>query len=379
MSKGQRLKIGEGKISGYLSIFLAILCFGAVVCAFIPEYLTTADFRAAYNPLYVKWGVLGVALLSLLFALTSFMLSKRTRWGFMGIMILVATIITGSFLPEADGIESKAFSLGLDWLLIDIFLSAVIFIPIELFLPKRLNQSKFHAEWRTDLFYFVIGHLLIQVTGVLVQWPSVAFFGELGLDGLQAWVKEIPFVPQLLLAMFTADLLQWTGHMLFHKIPFLWRFHAVHHSTKNIDWLAGSRTHFVDLIIVRAMTFMPIYILGLDMNVFTAYLVIAGIQAVLAHSNTRINFGFLRYIIVTPQYHHWHHSAEEKAYDKNFAIHFPIIDMMFGTYYKSGKDWPQETGLGEVRFPKGFVKQFIYPFANDPMKEQKELEDPSER
>jgi lathosterol oxidase len=380
MTQNQRIQIGEGRISGYLSIFLALICFFGIVCAFYPEYLTTADFREAYNPLFIKWSLLGVALLSLGFAITSFILSRRTTWGFIGIVILITSIILGSFLPESDGIESKAYTLGLDWLVIDIFISALIFIPIELFLPKRLNQSKFHSEWRTDLVYFIIGHLLIQVTGVVVQLPSVKLFGGLGLDGLQTWVKSIHFVPQLLLAMFAADLFQSTAHLLFHKIPFLWRFHSVHHSTKNIDWLAGSRTHFVDLIVVRALTFMPIYLLGLDTSVFTTYLVIAAMQAVLAHANTRINFGFLRYVFVTPQYHHWHHSAEEKAYDKNYAIHFPLIDMLFGTYFKSGKnEWPKETGLGEVQFPKGFIRQFIYPFANDPMKQQKEIENPSER
>ena len=377
MEHNPRLKIGEGKISGYLSIFLAIIVFTAVICAYFPEYLTTADFRATYDYQLVRWSLLGVSVLAFAFALTSFLLSKKTGLGLLAILILAGAVLLGTNLPQADAIESKAFTIGVDWLLIDILISAVIFIPIELFLPKRENQTKFHPEWRTDLVYFLVSHLLIQLISVLVQLPSVLIFKHIGLEGFQQWVTSVPYVPQLFMALLVADLFQYTGHFLFHKIPFLWRFHAVHHSTKNIDWLAGSRTHFVDLIAVRALSFIPIYACGFSTSVFATYVVIVSIQAVLAHANTRINFGFLKYVFVTPQYHHWHHSAQVEAYDKNFAIHFPFIDMIFGTYYPMGDRWPEETGLGDVQFPKGFAKQFIYPFTNDPSKT--EVEDPSER
>ena len=374
----KRLVIGEGKISGYLSIFLAIVCFGVTICAYFPEYLTTADFRELYKPKFIKWVVLGVLGLSFAFALTSFILSKKTKWGFIGVLFIGLTIFFATRLPEFTEIESKSFTIGLDWLLLDILISAFIFIPIELFLPKRLNQTKFHEEWRTDLVYFIVGHLLIQVTGIIVQVPAELAFGNIGLSGFQEWVKGIWFVPQLFLALFVSDLLQWTGHYFFHKVPFLWRFHAVHHSTKDIDWLAGSRTHFVDLIVVRSIAFIPIYIFGFSQDVFTTYIVIVSLQAVLAHANTRINFGFLKYVLVTPQYHHWHHSDDPKAYDKNFAIHFPFIDMIFGTYYPMGKEWPEGTGLGEAKFPKGFIRQFAFPFTNNPS-EENNIEDPSER
>ncbi|WP_108869058.1 sterol desaturase family protein [Aquimarina aquimarini] len=378
MNQNKRLKIGEGKISGYISIFLAIICFGSVICAYFPEYLTTADFRKLYTPKYIKWVLLGLLVLSFGFALTSFILSKKTKLGFMAILIIGGTILIGNGLPEHQDLDYKSFTIGLDWLLLDILISAFIFIPIELFLPKRTDQTKFHPEWRTDLVYFIIGHLLIQVTGVLVQLPAVIAFSGIGLEGFHSWVQSIWFIPQLFLALFVSDLFQWTGHYFFHKLPFLWRFHAVHHSTKDIDWLAGSRTHFLDLIVVRAVSFLPIYVFGFSTSVFTVYIVIVSIQAVLAHSNTRINFGFFKYIFVTPQYHHWHHSADPKAYDKNFAIHFPFIDMLFGTYYPMGNTWPESTGLGEAKFPKGFIRQFIFPFTKNPLQEN-EIEDPSER
>ncbi len=378
MTGTKRLRIGDGTISGYLSIFLAIICLGATVCAYFPEYLITSDFRELYKPNYIKWIFLVVLVSSFGFALSSFILSKKTKLGFLGVLIIACSIFLASGLPEYEEIESKSFTIGMDWLLIDILISVIIFIPIELFIPKRPDQTKFHEEWRTDLIYFVISHLFIQVFGVLIKLPAEVVFSKVGLTSLQLWIQSIWFVPQLFIALVISDLFQWTAHYIFHKIPFLWRFHSVHHSIKEIDWLAGSRIHFVDLIGVRAFSFLPLYVLGFSPSVFTTYIIIVSFQAVLAHSNTRINFGIFRYLIVTPQYHHWHHADDPKAYNKNFAIHFPFIDMIFGTYFPIGESWPEKTGLGKVKFPKGFIRQFIFPFFKNPASDNA-LKSPSER
>ncbi|WP_298759170.1 hypothetical protein [uncultured Psychroserpens sp.] len=133
MSETKRLKIGEGKISGYLSIFLAIVSLGFVICAYFPDVFTTKDFRDIYNPQIVKWSILAVLILSFIFAFTSLILSKKKRYGFISTIIIAATILLGSALPEGTGIQDKAFTIGLDWLLIDVLVSAIVFIPIELF------------------------------------------------------------------------------------------------------------------------------------------------------------------------------------------------------------------------------------------------------
>ena len=217
MYQNKRLVIGEGAISGYLSIFLAIVCLGTTICAYFPEYLTTADFRQLYKGSYIKWGFSSVLKRSLGFALTSFILSKRTKLGFVGILIIAASIFLATGLPEYQNIDSKLFTIGMDWLLLDILISAVIFIPIELFLPKRPEQTKFHNEWRTDLVYFIISHLFIQVSSVLIKLPAEMAFSTIGLTTLQVWIQSIWFVPQLFLALLISDLFQHTAHYFFHK------------------------------------------------------------------------------------------------------------------------------------------------------------------
>jgi len=186
-------------------------------------------------------------------------------------------------------------------------------------------------------------------------------------------------VIELLFAFVVTDLFQYWAHRFFHSHHYLWRFHSVHHSTKNMDWLAGSRTHFVDIFVTRSMAFIPLYVFGFSEITFNTYIVFMAIHAVLIHANTRINFGFLKYIIATPQYHHWHHCEDPEHYGKNFATIFPFLDKIFGTYYLPGKEWPAGTGLHEAHYPKGYLKQMVYPFTKSPFDSDLNMEETTKR
>lgn len=373
----ERLKVGEGKISGYASIFLAILSLLAILCFKFPEWLTTPDFREVYSAEFVEKLLMFAILASFVFALISFLLSNSKKNPAIALTLCTLAIVLGGFDVEGRSVDKVNWSIGLDWLILDLFLMAIIFIPIELAFPKNTKQSKFHPEWRTDLIYFAVSHLFIQIFGVLTKRPAEAFFGWMNLDNLNAWVQGLPFVLELFLALLLTDVFQYWAHRIFHSHNYLWRFHAVHHSTQNMDWLAGSRTHFIDIFFTRSMSFIPLYVMGFSTLTFNVYVVFIAIHAVLIHANTRINFGFLKYIITTPQYHHWHHCEDPKYYGKNFAVVFPFIDKIFGTYYLPGDIWPEGTGLHETAFPKGFLKQLFYPFRSSPF--ENKIEDKSER
>lgn len=378
-SKEPTFAFGEGKISGYSSIFLAILSFLAVFCFKFPELLTSPEFREIYTGESMKYLLAACIIASFFFAVLSFLLSKRKRWALIGILISVGTILMGGFSVEARSVGSTQWHLGLDWLLLDLLLMSLIFIPIEMVWPKNKEQSKFHPEWRTDLVYFVVSHLFIQFFGVIAQAPASLFFGWMGLSGLHSFIQSLPFALELFLAFFLTDFCQYWAHRFFHSHAYLWRFHSVHHSTQHMDWLAGSRTHFVDIFVTRAAAFIPLYVFGFSSLVFNIYIVFMAIHAVLIHANTRINFGFLKYIFATPQYHHWHHCEDPKYYGKNFATIFPFIDKLFGTYYLPGNTWPEGTGLHEANYPKGYVKQLIYPFTKNPFDSDLNMEDRAKR
>jgi sterol desaturase/sphingolipid hydroxylase (fatty acid hydroxylase superfamily) len=379
MTSRQRLKIGEGQISGYISTFLATSVLLGIFCFWYPERLTTPEFREIYTRESMQ-ALMAIGIIAaFFFALLSIILSKKIKWAITGVLIAGIAILLGAFSVQGRSVEKTNWHFGLDWMLLDLLLMTIIFIPLELFFPKNTSQTKFHEEWRTDLIYFIISHLFIQFFGIITQKPAVIFFGWIGLDKVHAWVQGLPFVAALFLAFFSTDLFQYWAHRLFHTRVYLWRFHSIHHSTQNMDWLAGSRTHFMDIFFTRAMTFIPLYVLGFSTTVFNIYIIFIAIHAVLIHANTRVNFGFIKYIFTTPQYHHWHHCEDPKYYGHNFASIFPFIDMIFGTYYLPGKEWPEGTGVHEAQYPKGFLKQSVYPFTKSPFDTDLNMEERSER
>lgn len=371
----ENVKVGEGIISGYTSIFLGILSFLGVLCFKYPEWLTTPEFRNVYTGEFMKMLLTAVIIASLFFAVWSFFRSHQKKWALYGITFCVLAIVLGGFDVAPRAVNEVPLHLGLDWLLLDLFLMAILFVPIEIVFPKRKGQSTFHEEWRTDLIYFIVSHLLVQFFGVITQQPAKLFFGWMGLDDIQYFVQSLPTLIQLFFAFFIADLFQYWTHRFFHTHTFLWRFHSIHHSTENMDWLAGSRTHFIDIFVTRSMAFIPLYVLGFSTLTFNIYVIFMAIHAVLIHANTRINFGFLKYIFATPQYHHWHHCKDSEHYGKNFATIFPFIDKAFGTYYLPGDVWPEDTGLLETNFPKGYIKQAVYPFTKSPFDKDLNMEE----
>jgi lathosterol oxidase len=189
---------------------------------------------------------------------------------------------------------------------------------------------------------------------VLFDWAIVS--------GVHQTVRGLPGIVQFGLILIVADLTQYWVHRAFHAVPVLWRFHAVHHSAEQMDWLAGSRLHLVDVAVTRGLTYAPIYVLGFGDGPLFAYLVVVSAQATFIHANVWWTFGPLRYLVATPQFHHWHHAAEREAVDKNFAVHLPVIDVLFNTSYMPNR-WPSAYGIaGGQRPPAGYWRQLVWPF-----------------
>lgn len=159
---------------------------------------------------------------------------------------------------------------------------------------------------------------------------------------LQQFIASIYFIPQVILCILVADLMQYWTHRAYHEIPFLWKFHAIHHSTKTMDWLAGSRMHVLELIVTRICVLGPLYVLGFEKSVMDAYIIIVGFQAVFNHANVHIPWGPLKYIIVTPDFHHWHHSSDQAALDRNYAAHFSFLDYIFRTVVVTKEKFPEK-------------------------------------
>jgi lathosterol oxidase len=284
-------------------------------------------------------------------------------------LTLLAALLGGSHVP-IEGEIAEGPVLGLDWFLLRLVLFSILFIPIERVFPLVPEQSIFRWGWRTDLVYFFVGAPLVQVTTLLTVRPAMVFFSWAVHPAVQNWVRSQPFVLQFVEILVLTDLMQYWVHRLFHTIPALWRIHAIHHAAESMDWLAGSRLHFVDLAVTRALTYVPIYILGFDETPLYAYVAVVSIWATFIHANVRLDLGPLDCLLAAPRFHHWHHGAQREAIDKNFAVHLPVLDWLFGTYYMPRGRWPASYGLvGGAPIPDGFLKQFVHPFRREKPRE----------
>jgi lathosterol oxidase len=252
-------------------------------------------------------------------------------------------------------------ALGVDWFVLAFLASMLIFIPLEkAFAQKPLAVLR--PEWRTDLAYFFVGHLLIQFYLLFTNTVSDSLFGWAHVEWLQGSVRALPVWLQFVAAVALADACQVLTHRAYHRVPWLWRFHAVHHSAPHLDWLAGSRMHVIEVLITRTAVVVPLYLVGFSEPALNGYVLLVGVQAVLAHANLNWRFGPLRYLLVTPQYHHWHHARHPDYVDANYAVHLPLIDMLFGTFRLPGEDWPDRYGVLEPEVPNGFFRQMVFPF-----------------
>ncbi|TQV87044.1 sterol desaturase family protein [Aliikangiella coralliicola] len=354
-------RLGEGKISGYLSCSLGILSFLAVLCYQFPAYLTTADLRAVYDAKILQVALMITLWSSLGFALLTFILSKHRRLGAIGVVFSLLAFSLGGYTIPVRGVESNTLSLGLDWLILTLIASVMIFTFLEKIIPKYREQAILRPEWQLDLFYFCFNHLLIAVLLLISNYFVVTVFGWAASSQLQAWVQSLPVVVQVVILIVCADFVLYWSHRFFHENPGLWKIHAVHHSVEHMDWLAGSRNHIVQTIVDRSIAMLPLYLLGADKAALDIYVTFAAFQAVLVHANIGIPFGPLKYLVVTPLYHHWHHSSDKPAIDSNYAVHLPLFDRLFGTYHMPSQHWPQEYGTTK-RLPRTFLGQLFYPF-----------------
>ena len=356
------LRPGTGMVSGVIALMLAVLCFLGVLAFHFPEYLTTPQLRKSYSVDVMRqllfWSLVlsgGLALFNIV--------RGRSRWLAFGAFVLIGLSLAlgGHKVPVNDFADNTPY-IGLDWFILDLLGSALIFVFIEKLFALRRDQPVFRAEWQVDMQHFIVNHMIVGFILLATNLLVHKLFGWAAKDGIQAWVRDLPYPVALFLIILVADLVQYATHRAYHEVPALWRLHAVHHSVKSMDWLAGSRQHVVELLITRTLVLAPIFVLGFDKGVIDTYIVIVGFQAVFNHANVSVRLGPLRYLIVTPNFHHWHHSQDDEAIDKNYAAHFAFLDYLFGTAVKSDRKWPDQYGVVGDYVPDGFWKQVKFPF-----------------
>jgi sterol desaturase/sphingolipid hydroxylase (fatty acid hydroxylase superfamily) len=355
-------RFGSGWFSGFFALLFAIAGLGLVVALRWPAWFAMPELDVVKDAPWFRGLVHAVLLTSYALALLSLLLRPRKVLGATALLIGIGAALVGGAQVDASDTRGLGIFFGLDFFIVNLIVTGFMFAPIERFFPHRREQRLFRVEWREDLFYYLVSTMFVQIFSFLALAPqAIVNANTSGWEGFRAGVASLPWVVQFVLVVFLSDFAQYWYHRLFHRIPFLWGFHAVHHSAKSMDWLAGSRMHFVEIILLRAITSLPLFTLGFSASVMQAYIAFVYIYSSLLHANLGGNFNRLGAWIATPRFHHWHHGLEQEAFDVNFAIHFPWIDKMFGTYHLPKDRWPENYGVPEA-VPTGYWKQLAYPF-----------------
>jgi len=233
----------------------------------------------------------------------------------------------------------------------------LVFVPMEKVFPARYNQKILRPHWFVDLCFFLGQYLL---WGTLVLWALSYFsfwLNDIVPSGFRKAVASQSWWLQAIEVVILSDFIIYWGHRLQHKVGFLWRFHKVHHSAEQLDWLAAHREHPLDSIYTVGLINLPAFILGFPLETLAGFIAFRGIWAIYIHSNVRLPIGPLRVLIGAPELHHWHHDLNRDA--GNYANISPLMDLIFGTYVCPDHE-PEKFGIKE-EFPKSYVGQLTHP------------------
>lgn len=365
-------RFGSGWYAGFFALVLAIAGLLMVMALRWPAWFSTPELAAYEQATWFRPVIHGTLLTGYALALLSLLLRANKTLGFTALVIGIGAALLGGANVQPRETADWGIFFGLDFFVVNLVATGLMFAPIERFWPHNREQRLFRTEWREDLFYYLVSSMLVQVATYLAMAPSTYVNAHSDWFGtVRAAIAGQPWIIQFIEAMIVTDFCQYWFHRAFHRYPFLWGFHAVHHSATSMDWLAGARMHLIEVVLLRGVTSLPLLTFGFLPSVMQAYVTLVYIYSGLVHANLRGDFDRIGHVLVTPRFHHWHHGIEPEAVDKNFAIHFPLWDKLFGTFHLPPGQWPRGYGVPE-RVPQSYWRQFVYPFVRREPPEMKD-------
>ena len=220
----------------------------------------------------------------------------------------------------------------------------------------------------TDLVYWFATPLLTQTIAQIGLAVILMILYHRDVAGIRAMLASRdtllarqPLGLQAIEMLVIGDLIGYWTHHWFHGRS-LWKFHAIHHSSEDLDWLSAVRLHPINDWVSRWIQASALIVLGFAPGAVAVYVPFLTFYAIFVHANVSWGFGKLGVLVASPKFHRWHHTSKDEGLDKNFAGLFPLFDVAFGTYYMPHGRLPERFGLKNERVPAGLIGQLAYPF-----------------
>lgn len=265
-------------------------------------------------------------------------------------------------------ITSPSWTNYFYWL---VAVSVAVFI-LEILVPWRKKQRVFRRDFWLDLFYVFFNFFLFSLVIYNgISNVAVAAFNDLlasmGITNLVAFqLQALPAWSQLFIMFIIADFIQWNIHRLLHRVPFLWEFHKVHHSVKEMGFAAHFRFHFMETIIYKTLQYVPLAMLGFGIKEFFIVHMLGVVIGHINHANLNWDYGPFKYVLNNPKMHLWHHAKklpDGAKYGVNYGLSLSIWDYIFKTAHIPYQDAQLELGFpGDEHYPDGFANQVMAPF-----------------
>ena len=271
-----------------------------------------------------------------------------------------------------DGLVAVIESLGATFLrLIPIsILLGLVFAALTFFWACNPGRPWWRKrELVTDICYWFIIPLLSRYLriGLLIAGAAL-LFGIATTDGLIAFYEDghgpladLPLWLQAAIFLIGADVIMYWSHRIFHG-PTMWKYHAVHHSSTDLDWISAARFHPVNIALGSVAADVILLLAGVSPNALVILGPFTIAHSAFVHANLNWTLGPLRYVIAGPVFHRWHHTSADQGGEKNFAPTFPVLDLIFGTFYLPNETLPASYGVDDRAFPSDFGAQMIHPF-----------------
>jgi len=221
----------------------------------------------------------------------------------------------------------------------------------------------------TDVCYWFLIPLLARFVRIgLMVMGAAMLFNIHGADALIKFydngfgpVGALPLWVQALAFLVVSDFLLYWFHRLYHGAH-LWKYHAVHHSSEDVEWISAARFHPVNILFGTVIVDVALLLAGISPNVMLWVGPFTTASSAFVHANLNWTLGPFKYVLAGPIFHRWHHTAADRGGSSNFAGTFPIWDILFGTFYMPNNELPDAYGIDDEHFPESFGRQLIYPF-----------------